>query len=125
DVLGFFIFVSQSLIATVTHLLERNRALAFFGYMFLAHLATYSYLGEKVPWLTTYPFVTGLIYLALYFDGYFRRYPLTADGTVRAARCFAIFGVSLALLGVIFVVEEGDPSNLPWLWFGLAFAIGG
>lgn len=123
DVFAFGIFVPQAVIATVVHLLQRNRRLAFFGYLFLAHLCTYSYLGEKVPWLTTYPFVTGLIYFGLYFDDYFSRFPVLNVRNYPLSKVVQFIGVVLIVLGAIFVAEEGDPVNLTWVGFGAAFIV--
>lgn len=123
DVFGFCILVPQALITTVHHLLQRDRRLAFFGYLFLANFCTYSYLGEKVPWLTAYPFVTGLIYLTLYFDDYFHRYPVTQWDRFPVSKVIQFVGVVLIVLGGIFVAEEGDPVNLVWAGFGAAFLV--
>lgn len=123
DVFAFFVFVPQSIIATTVHLLQRDRRLAFFGYLFLAHLCTYSYLGEKVPWLTVYPFVTGLVYLALYFDRYFQTYPVSSWRDFPVSRIMTVVGTILVVLGALFVLEAGSAEDLYWVWFGLAFIV--
>ncbi len=123
DVFAFCIFVPQSVIATVRHLLDRNRQLAFFGYLFLAHLATYSYLGEKVPWLTTYPFITGLIYLALYFQNEWGNRLFGDNGSIAFWKLLSGLGVASIILGGLFVLDEGNPDALVWVWFGLAFVV--
>jgi uncharacterized protein (TIGR03663 family) len=121
DVLGFFILVPQSVITTVVHLLRRERRLAFFGYLFLANFCTYSYLGEKVPWLTVYPFIAGLVYFALYFDDYFQRYPIQNWTRFPVAKAIRVLGIVCVVLGIIFMYEEGDSDGLYWIGFGLAF----
>lgn len=40
---------------------------SFLFYLFIAHLFTYSYLGEKVPWLVLYPLFFGLIFATYTF----------------------------------------------------------
>ena len=70
DAVGLIFFIGISPIITIHHLLRNERRLAFWGYLFSATLFTYSYLGEKVPWLSSYPLVAGLIYFSLFFDKY-------------------------------------------------------
>jgi uncharacterized protein (TIGR03663 family) len=42
--------------------LKKLQIHSFLFYLFIAHFFTYSYLGEKVPWLALYPLFFGLIY---------------------------------------------------------------
>jgi uncharacterized protein (TIGR03663 family) len=62
----FLLFHSVNI--TTYHLRNKDRSLAFLGYFFFASFFTYSYIGEKVPWLSMYPLVAGIIYLAVYFQ---------------------------------------------------------
>lgn len=64
----FFFLIIHSLVLTIKHLLQRERLLAFWGYFFIASFFAYSFVGEKVPWLSLYPFTAGIIYLAFYFQ---------------------------------------------------------
>ncbi|MBT3584008.1 MAG: TIGR03663 family protein [Halobacteriovoraceae bacterium] len=64
----FLFLLLQGIVVTTWHILKREKVLAFFCYGFFSCFFTYSYVGEKVPWLALYPFVMGLIYFALYFD---------------------------------------------------------
>jgi len=69
--LDFYLFIFliiHSLAITIGHLLKKEQTLAFWGYFFMASFFAYSFVGEKVPWLTLYPFSAGIIYLALYFQ---------------------------------------------------------
>lgn len=69
--LDFYLFlflVIHSLALTIQHLLRKERALAFWGYFFMASFFAYSFVGEKVPWLSLYPFTAGIVYLTLYFQ---------------------------------------------------------
>ncbi len=59
--------VLHSFSITIYHLLKREDKLAFFAYLFWGTFFTYSFVGEKVPWLSLYPLITGMIYLSLYF----------------------------------------------------------
>ena len=106
EFLGLGLIVSHAFLVPTVHLLRRERSLAFFGYFFMANLFTYSYLGEKVPWLSTYPLVAGLIYLTLYFQDYVSRYPLASWRAVRFSDAL-IWGASfMMLLGILFFVES-------------------
>ena len=106
EFLGLGFILSHALLLPTVHLLRRERGLAFFGYFFMANLFTYSYLGEKVPWLSTYPLVAGLIYLTLYFQDYVSRYPLTNWRSVRFSDGL-IWSASFAMfLGILFFVES-------------------
>lgn len=67
DLIGFVALVIYPIIVTTFHLLREERALALWGYFFGASLFTYSFLGEKVPWLSTYPMLGGILYFSLYF----------------------------------------------------------
>jgi uncharacterized protein (TIGR03663 family) len=73
DVWWFFTLVPTSLIVTTHHLLKKEQNLAWFSYLFYASFFTYSYVGEKVPWLSLYPLVFGLIYFVNYYDQIFIR----------------------------------------------------
>ena len=66
-----FVCLEFALLAVLLplHFLRTTRmGLAFFAYISLATLWTYSFLGEKVPWLTVYPQISALFFTALYFD---------------------------------------------------------
>lgn len=125
---GFGIILAHALLITTVHLLRNERTLAFFGYFFMANLFTYSYLGEKVPWLSTYPLVAGLIYLALYFQDYVARYPVTNWNRVRFSDAL-VWGASLVMfLGILFYAEsnllssraEGEEKMaIQWMLIGL------
>ncbi|MFZ4712518.1 MAG: flippase activity-associated protein Agl23 [Bacteriovoracaceae bacterium] len=71
DLWWLILLVPHSIIITTHHMLSKQKDLAWFSYLFYASFFTYSYVGEKVPWLALYPLVFGLIYFAVYFDHYF------------------------------------------------------
>ena len=106
EFLGLGLIVSHAFLITTVHLLRRERTLAFFGYFFMANLFTYSYLGEKVPWLSTYPLIAGLIYLTLYFQDYVERYPLTNWQAVRFSDALVWSASFVMLLGILFFIES-------------------
>jgi len=63
DIFVFHFLLFISLIHTTIIWLKDKKVNAFFFYLFIAHFFTYSYLGEKVPWLAMYPLFFGLIWL--------------------------------------------------------------
>lgn len=64
----FFPLIFHAVVAPTTYLLENRQERAFTAFLFFASLFTYSYLGEKVPWLALYPLITGLIFMSFEFD---------------------------------------------------------
>jgi uncharacterized protein (TIGR03663 family) len=68
DLWGPFILIAQAFLVTTWHLIKRENNLAFWGYLFTASFFSYSFVGEKVPWLAIYPMGAGIIYFALYFN---------------------------------------------------------
>jgi len=68
DLLLFTPLIAHSLIVTFKHHKENNTLLAFLGYFFFATFFTYSFVGEKVPWLSLYILLTGIPYLTYYFQ---------------------------------------------------------
>lgn len=115
DVSAILLMIPHAVFVTLYHLLRGERRLAITGYVFAASLFTYSYLGEKVPWLSQYPLWAGLIYLVLYFD---HCYDLKAVLRTRVAAERVIFalGVILMTLGIIFILQDKDGWSLSSLW---------
>lgn len=116
DVAALVIFVVHSVLLTTTHLLEKNYQLAFFGYWFTANMFTYSYLGEKVPWLAMYPLLAGIVYLALYFQS--REELLKRLKEVKLGDLLYIVGTSCIVLGIIFFLEGSPGRNWIFVVFG-------
>lgn len=127
DVGAFFLILFHPILLTTQHILRRERTLAFFGYFFTASLFTYSYLGEKVPWLTIYPFIAGLIYLALYFDDYFRRNPLEWYANVSVSNTIIVLGNVILILGLLFLFQEDarDQLHYDYAFVGFGCALAG
>jgi uncharacterized protein (TIGR03663 family) len=69
----FFPLIFHSVTLTSVYLAQEKRDLALTGFIFFASLFTYSYLGEKVPWLAMYPLISGLIFFSFFFDGLFQK----------------------------------------------------
>ncbi|WKZ57510.1 MAG: TIGR03663 family protein [Bdellovibrionota bacterium] len=127
DYLGLCLLIFHPLLVTIQHLLRHERGLAFFGYFFTATFFTYSYLGEKVPWLTMYPLIAGIVYLALFFDSHFKHHPWQSFERVPLTKVVSTVGWVLVLLGGWFMVEgnpkEEDPYHWTFIAFGVSFAI--
>lgn len=67
DITGVTLIVAYPAIVTLGHARDREWNLCFWGYWFTATFFTYSYLGEKVPWLSEYGYFAGILYFALYW----------------------------------------------------------
>ncbi len=65
DVIVACMMLFMGAATTLDHLLKNERELAFFGFFFWANWFSYSYVGEKVPWLTLYPLFFGVLYYGL------------------------------------------------------------
>ena len=125
DIVGLFVLLFHAPLVTIQHLLRKERALAAAGYFFTATFFSYSYLGEKVPWLSMYPLVFGFPYLALFFQDYFTKYPFNyTKFPVRSSLMWV--GLASMILGLIFIVEQRDlpaerfsKENLSFLCFGI------
>lgn len=129
DVAGVVFLVTHAILVTVTHLWRRQYALGFFGYFFTASLFSYSYLGEKVPWLSSYPLLAGFAYLPLFFQDCWREHPIVDWKEYPLRRVILYAGVTSFLLGVVFFLEgywspQGESykslaENAPYLIAGL------
>lgn len=124
DVIGLFILLFHAPLVTIQHRLRKEYALAITGYFFTATFFVYSYLGEKVPWLSIYPLALGLPYLTLFFRDYFRtssfnykEYPLT--------KALLWIGIGSFILGVLFIGEQWAVENERWSSENLSFVISG
>lgn len=119
------VLVVHALIVTSYHLYQGNRGLAFCGYFFMANFFTYSYLGEKVPWLSQYILYPGLIYLALYLDK--ERAGLNFNlGRFPLSFCFFGIAVLGLCLAIIFYVQPPHYQVYPLIassFFFLIFAV--
>jgi uncharacterized protein (TIGR03663 family) len=105
DLVGLFILLFHAPIVTIHHLLRREYGLGACAYFFSATYFVYSYLGEKVPWLSIYPLIFGLPYLTLFFQHYFQRHPVPYK-RYPVDRALLILGSLLILIGMIFIFEE-------------------
>lgn len=123
DYLGLCLLLVHPVIVTTQHLLRNERSLAFFGYFFTATLFTYSYLGEKVPWLSMYPLISGLAYLTLFFDDYLRRHPWSGFHRTAVPKILMQVGWVLVLLGALFLVEGNPKEEDPYHWTFIAFGV--
>ena len=120
DLLGLFLLAPYAVLVTCHHLWRRERALAFFGYFFTASLFTYSYLGEKVPWLSSYPLLAGYAYFALYFQDAWNELPLRNWRNFPVRYVLLAIGAGSFILGILFAAEDVLRANASWFVVGLA-----
>jgi len=124
DIVGLFILLLHAPLLTIQHMLRGERTLATAGYFFSATFFVYSYLGEKVPWLSVYPLVYSLPYLALFYQDYFKKYPLNYK-TCSVPHVFIWIGTASALLGFIFIAEQWSDAAQRFSGENLAFVVFG
>jgi uncharacterized protein (TIGR03663 family) len=104
DLFGALLLLFHAPLVTFQHLMRGERRLAITGYLFTASFFVYSYLGEKVPWLSIYPLIFGLPYLALFFEDHFTKYPFDYK-RFRLSHAFMVVGCILMGLGILFTME--------------------
>ena len=110
DIIGLFVLLFHAPLVTVHHLLKKEDGLAATGYFATATFFVYSYLGEKVPWLSVYPLIFLLPYLTLFYQDYFKKYPVDYKHyPVKRALLYA--GSLLAVLALIFILER-KPADI-------------
>ncbi len=124
DVVGLFVLLFHAPLVTVQHRLRNENALAGTGYFFTATFFVYSYLGEKVPWLSVYPLAFGIPYLGLFFQEHFKRssfnykqYPVT--------KALLWSGIGSSILGVLFILEQWGAEKERFSGENLSFVIFG
>ncbi len=124
DIIGLFVLLCHAPLVTIQHLLRGERVLATAGYFFAATFFVYSYLGEKVPWLSMYPLIYSLPYLGLFYQDYFKKYPFNYKNCP-VPQAFIWAGAASAILGMIFIVEQWDDAAQRFSGENLAFVVFG
>lgn len=69
----FYPLIYHAVTLTATYLLEGKKGKALTGFLFFSSLFTYSFVGEKVPWLAIYPCLSGLLFFGFEFDRTFHK----------------------------------------------------
>lgn len=130
DIIGLFVLLFHAPLATIHHMLRGEKILAGTGYFATANFFVYSYLGEKVPWLSVYPLVYLLPYLALFYQDYFQRHPINFRN-YSVPNALLWVGSASAIFGLIFIVEQWDEpreylskENLSFVIFGMLLIVG-
>jgi hypothetical protein len=124
DIVGLFVLLFHAPIVTIQHFLRGERVLGTAGYFFTATFFVYSYLGEKVPWLSVYPLVYSLPYLALFYQDYFKKYPFNYK-SCSVPKVFIWVGAASTLLGAIFIAEQWRDAAQRFSGENLAFIVFG
>lgn len=124
DIVGLFVLLFHAPLVTIHHMLKGERLLAATGYFSTATFFVYSYLGEKVPWLSIYPLVYSLPYLALFFQDYFTKYPF--EFRKFPVQNFLLWVGSVSILfGFIFILEQWSDQNERFSKENLSFVVFG
>lgn len=126
DFFGLCILPTYSVVVTIYHLLRNEKALAFFGYFASANMATYCYLGEKVPWLSVYPILAFMIYYALLFNEVLKSPFYDKAKEFSVALMMNIIGGISILLGIIFILQSENYKvlgNIDFIVFGIILCI--
>lgn len=129
DVFLCLFILINSIVTTTMHLKDQQKNLAFFGYWFWANFFTFGYLGEKVPWLALYPFISGLIYFALYFQHSLKNQILIekimTQNEVSLKNIFQFSGAIILIISIICGLEEREPKMTSGALVGiLLYALG-
>jgi uncharacterized protein (TIGR03663 family) len=108
DVFGAPILFVHAILIPLGHHQKKEWILSLFGYWYAATFFTYAYLGEKVPWLSSYPLIMGWIYLAAYTD-YARNYRQelkTISEKAPVGKYLGLIGWILLVVTLISIIEE-------------------
>jgi uncharacterized protein (TIGR03663 family) len=124
DIVGLFVLLFHAPLVTIQHMLKGERLLAATGYFFTATFFVYSYLGEKVPWLSVYPLIYSLPYLALFFQSHFQKNPINFRNYSVPNALMWVGSVSI-LFGFTFIAEQWDEINERFSKENLAFVVFG
>src|SRR3989339_399114 len=68
DIYPFILIAVHAVLGTFYYLKTKQKLLAISFYAFWSTLFTYSFVGEKVPWLAMYPLILGLMFNILYLE---------------------------------------------------------
>lgn len=126
DFFGLCILPTYAVVVTVYHLLRKERGLAFFGYFATANLATYCYLGEKVPWLSVYPILSFIIYFSLLFNKMLCTPWKYLAEYFKISTMMIIIGIISFVLGIIFILESDNfqlKDNIDFALFGIVLCV--
>ncbi len=96
DLFALFFFSAHSFLLTVDHLLKKQYQIAFFAYLFTSTLFTYSYLGEKVPWLSQYPIALSLPYFAFVIQSILKK-----ETKIKSSKFLFYLGIFFITIGIV------------------------
>lgn len=123
DFFGPFILISHAINVSIYHLKQKQDTSAFWGYIFFSFFFTYSFLGEKVPWLSMYVLIPGFIYLGLYFQSVFSKYPASFFREHFWNKFFLYQFIILITISLI-VFQQGEFwGAIIWLVIGVLYFI--
>lgn len=117
DVVGCIALLVIPVLVTYQHLRDGNRPLAFFGYLFFSHYFTYSYLGEKVPWLGLYVLIPAIIYLTAYLQDRAELREAFSDGSINLSSLFRFLSILFGFLALVFFADTLEWDYDCWALF--------
>lgn len=120
DVFFAVTIIGHSVLIPTWHLLRNERLLGFWSYLFLSHFFTYSYLGEKVPWLTVYPLITGFAYGAVLLSKYEQHF----TSAVSTENILRWLGIALGVFALLVWMTEGSSGSEPMAVVKFSLALG-
>ena len=91
---------------TIHYLFKKQYNIAFFAYLFTSTLFTYSYLGEKVPWLSQYPIALSIPYFAFVIKELKDRNKLTSVN-----KLLSYLGISLIAIALISYLNSSQKDG--------------
>ncbi len=120
DLFALYFFFTHSLLLTIHHLQKKQYNIAFFAYLFTSTLFTYSYLGEKVPWLSQYPIALSVPYFAFVIKELYEKAKV-----IDINKLFSYLGISLITLALISYLtsSQKDGFEKVSILFGVLFLI--
>lgn len=103
DFFLFFSIIFAALRVTITLIKLEKNSLAFSSYIFFSSLFTYSFLGEKVPWLSLYPIMAFAVLVTLLIKNLDKRY----------FYCLTLF-LSISIVKTIYInyISAGSANEL-------------
>ena len=108
DFYPFIIIIVHAFNVTIFYLKRNDTKKAFWGYLFFGTLFAYSFVGEKVPWLASYPLLTGIIFLAIYLEE-----NLILDNilNLKSWKKIPINGLVLMMIILLFTLKTSISTN--------------
>jgi uncharacterized protein (TIGR03663 family) len=119
-----FLLLTFSPLVTIMHLYRGEQLIALTAYGASSIFFSYSYLGEKVPWLTMYPLFFGILYLGVY--AHQNDILGKLEKSLSSSRLLYLVGapaIILMFIGLLSLEKDISPFSFWCLSFGLFLAL--